>query len=177
MKILSIFWFCFLLAGCTSSQSNPRSFFENVENVHTIGEFIPDGKKIRFVYTPEGMANIEVIVNLEDSNDSISMFFRLCENNGLYEGIIEQERARIESKSVDCNSWLTLTPLLNDKYALSYELNLLIGFKVEVGPEYIPVMKKLAQYGAIYSPGDIAYPLQRYINDAIVEETKVEFLP
>ncbi|MBU2895133.1 hypothetical protein KO511_00220 [Vibrio hepatarius] len=137
-----------------------------------------DGKSIRFIYSPEGLVDREVVINVEAGSDPVSMHFRLCEQHGVFEGLDDTDEEYINSQKIDCNSWLKLTPLINNKYALSYELNLLIGFKVELsetGPRYMPIMKKLAQYRAIYRKSSVAYPLQRYVNESIVESTKVEF--
>ncbi|CAM3793064.1 hypothetical protein [Vibrio aquimaris] len=179
MRILSVLLLCTLVGGCVNHQINQRPFLDNLEYTHVFGEPTPDGQKVRLVYTPEGKADREVIVNIDEPVDSISMHFRLCENNGVYDGLTDDEQKHIQSQNVDCDSWLTLTPLNNNKYALSYELNILIGFNVEYSDtkrEFTPVMKKLAQYRVIYTPKSVAYPLQRYIDDIVVEETKVEFM-
>ena len=179
MRILSVLLLCALLGGCVNHQVNRRPFFDNLEYTHILGDPTPDGQKIRLIYTPEGMADREVVVNIDEPVDSISMHFRLCENNGVYDELTDDQQKSIQSQKVDCDSWLTLTPLNNNKYALSYELNILIGFEVEYSdrePNLTPIMKKLAQYRAIYSPKSVAYPLQRYMDDVIIEETKVEFM-
>ncbi|MFY2507056.1 hypothetical protein ACN3E9_01775 [Vibrio pectenicida] len=178
MKIRSLLVLCLFLSACVNNRSAPLPFYENLDHRHTFGERMPDGQNIRFIYSPEGMTDREVVINVEPGVDPVSMHFRLCEQNGVFEGLNDTVKEYINSQKFDCNSWLKLTPLINNKYALSYELNLLIGLKVEfseTGPRYTPIMKKLAQYRAIYRQNSVAYPLQRYVNETIVESTKVEF--
>ncbi|CAM2884909.1 Lipoprotein [Vibrio neptunius] len=177
MRPLALTLSLLTLSGCTLPANNqPTPFLENTMFEHVIGGLNPEKKQVTFVYSRAGERDRTVVVNVDV--EPIEIRFKLCENNGVYVGLSQVDLANISRTKVNCDSWLAITPLVNGKYALSYELNLLLGFRtmsVEGKHVYVPLKKKLAQYKAVYTPNSIAHPLKRYANDTIIESTTVEF--
>ncbi|MCG9685039.1 hypothetical protein L1D31_21185 [Vibrio sp. Isolate23] len=176
MKLLALSLSLLLLSGCSTTTKDGLSFIENVEYEHVIGVPSTNKRNVIFTYSREGKKDRTVALNIDF--EPVVMRFKLCENNGQYDGLSDADISVVSKLTVNCDSWVAIHPLENDKYLLSYELNLLLGFQ----PKYIdgkkvlePIMKKLAQYKAVYRPESVAYPLKRYSNDKLVESTFVDF--
>ncbi|MFW7524333.1 hypothetical protein ACODM8_09335 [Vibrio ostreicida] len=162
-----------IISACALSPRDMSvGYLENPQFVQTIGGKKTSEKSIAFVYRRQNEKERRIVVHVEDI--PVEMRFKLCDSN---EVLADSNITVVGQSSPDCRSWLTITPLPNHKYALSYELNLLLGYEKQRHQGqviYTPVTKKLAQYKAVYPAKSVSTPLTRYSNSTIVESTEVK---
>jgi hypothetical protein len=136
IKIWLLLPLAIISCSVNANYDKQNSYTKNAQVEHTVGHEGTKGKTIKFTLNSTSNDTTTILINVDKL--PFKEHFDLCEITGHYKYSVHKDTldydfsaADTDTEKVNCDSFVEISQLDNGKYALSYELNLLMGYDVQ----------------------------------------------
>ncbi|MBM6549891.1 hypothetical protein [Marinomonas ostreistagni] len=172
-----------ILSGCSTTEKQlPEETVVNQTVQYEVGKAESAIGNVKITLKPVDGYEQAVTVNFDKA--PYKKAFNLCENTRIYdlkdsvspssEGI---NKAALDTKKLNCDSWVKAKAIGNDKFFVSYKIKVLKGYEVEDAKGrdvYLPEVQEFKLIPTVFTSGDSIEVVNEFADGKAVKSSLLE---